>query len=206
VDTGPDFRQQVLRAGIRDISCVLYTHIHADHCHGFDDLRAFAFKAPKQTPAYFLSEHIAEFKSRFAYAFQESGYGGAVPQIDAIPIPEGPFQFKGLDIDPIRLPHGHVTTCGFRFGHFAYITDFKSFPEENKAEWRKHVRTMVASGIHYGTHPSHSCIQETIELFRELEVERGIITHLSHRVDFDEVSATLPSNVELAYDGMVIDL
>jgi phosphoribosyl 1,2-cyclic phosphate phosphodiesterase len=206
VDTGPDFRAQILSQNILKVKAVLYTHIHADHCHGFDDLRAFSFQSSEPIPCYLMSEHLTEFKVRFAYAFEDTGYTGSKPVVDLREIPEQPFFVQDLEVEPIRLPHGHFTTCGFRFGNFAYITDFKAFPDAWIPKWKGKIHTLVASGIHFKPHPAHSSIPETCELFARLEVKRGIITHLSHKVAFERDSINLPKDVFLAYDGMVIDL
>ncbi len=208
IDTSPEMRLQVLAAGITEISAVFYTHLHADHLHGFDDLRAFFFSQRKRQPldVYLLPEMIPEIKTRFHYAFENTGYQGAVPQVELHPIPDGIFEVGPFKVEPTRLPHGHVTTCGFRFENFAYATDFKKFPQTTLEKWRGKIHSMVASGIHFGQHPSHSVIPETIALFDDLKVKRGVLSHLSHEVDYVEHSAVLPPHVELAFDGMTIDL
>lgn len=206
IDTSPEMRLQVLAAKISKISAVLYTHLHADHVHGFDDLRAFHFVNRQPLDVYMLPELIPEFKSRFHYAFEDTGYKGAIPQVQLHSIPEGPFEIGPFKIEPVRLPHGHVTTCGFRFENFAYATDFKEFPRRVIDRWRGKIHSMVASGIHFGQHASHSVIPETIALFEDLRVKRGVLSHLAHEVEYIEHSACLPPQVELAFDGMTIDL
>ena len=206
IDTSPEMRLQVLAAKIDTIEAVLYTHIHADHSQGFDDLRAFYFKSKRSIDCFLMQEFHADFKQRFRYAFEDTGYLGAKPQIQLKAMPNQLFKLGPWDIEPVRLPHGNITTCGFRFGNFAYATDFKGFPEEIKQRWKGKIDTMVASGIHYGQHPSHSVIPETLELFQQLEVRRGIISHLAHDIDYVINSKNLPSHVEFAFDGMTIDL
>lgn len=206
IDTSPEMRLQVLAAGIVDISAVLYTHTHADHTQGFDDLRGFYFRSRKAVDCYLMEEYHAEFRERFRYAFEDTGYQGATPQVNLKAMPLARFNLGSFVIDPVRLPHGHVNTCGFRFGNFVYATDFKRFPADVIEKWRGHIHTMVASGIHFGTHKAHSVIPETIELFRQLGVKRGIISHLAHDVDYAKHNAEMPPGVELAYDGMTIDL
>lgn len=206
IDTSPEMRLQLLSADIRRLRAVVYTHLHADHVHGFDDLRAFYFKNHKPLDVYLLPELIPEMKTRFAYAFEATGYQGAVPQVILHPIPEGPFTIGPFEVDPIRLPHGHVTTCGFRFENFVYATDFKAFPQKGIERWRGRVDTMIASGIHFGQHPSHSVIPETLKLFEDLAVRRGILSHLSHDVDYAKHAHLLPPYAEFGFDGMTIDL
>ncbi len=202
-DTSPEFRLQVLRADIRTLRAVIYTHIHADHCHGFDDLRAFYFQGKEAVPCYLGREHEKEFKSRFSYAFEDTGYLGAKPQIDLRMIPQrSPFHIDELEIDFLRLPHGNVVSYAYRVGRFAYATDFKKFAPEQIAQWQGKIDTMVASGIHFGEHATHSTIPETIELFQKLKVREGIITHIAHDVDHVRDEARLPPGIRFGYDGM----
>lgn len=205
VDTSPELRLQVLRANIKSIDAVLYTHLHADHAHGFDDLRAFWFKSRATLPLYLFPEYIEELKSRFSYAFEDTGYRGAIPQVDLLPI-ECPFEIAGIKVEPVRLPHGSVETCAFKIGRFLYATDFKRFSEDQEQKLMGHIDVMLASGIHFGEHRTHSVIPETLGLFKRLQVKRGIISHLAHEVEYRRDSALMPPGVELAYDGMVIDL
>lgn len=202
-DTSPEFRLQVLRADIRTVSAVIYTHIHADHCHGFDDLRAFYFKDKAPVPCYLGPEYEEEFKSRFSYAFEDTGYLGAKPQVDLRLIPQdSPLHVDGLEFDFLRLPHGNAISYAYKIGRFAYATDFKRFSAEQTAQWRGKIDMMVASGIHFGEHATHSTIPETIELFRALKVRQGIITHIAHDVDYERDAARLPAGIRFGYDGM----
>ena len=206
IDTSPEFRLQMINAGISRIEAVLYTHMHADHTAGFDDLRAFYFHNPSPIKCYLLEEHRKEFLGRFSYAFENTGYLGAVPMLDLQPILESSFEVCGAEIEPIRLPHGHVTTCGFRIGKFIYATDFKKFTDEQIEMYRGKVDVMVASGIHFGTHKTHSVIDETIQLFQNLDVKHGYITHLAHDVDHSRDRKKLPENIQFCFDGLIIDV
>lgn len=206
VDTPPEMRLQLLAAGVRELSAVIYTHMHADHTQGFDDLRAFYFHTKKPVPIYVLPDYEEEIQSRFRYAFEDTGYIGTRPHVDLRLIPNEPFIIEDQLIDPIILPHGNVRSCALRFGRFAYATDFKEFSKTQIDAWRGHVDTMVASGVHYRPHPTHSNIPETIELFKKLGVKKGILSHLSHEVDFTRDSKSLPDSVSFSYDGMKIDL
>jgi phosphoribosyl 1,2-cyclic phosphate phosphodiesterase len=206
IDTAPEMRLQVLRAGIDEIDGLLYSHMHADHTAGFDDLRAFYFKSRRALECYLLPEYFEELRTRFRYAFVDTGYYGLTPQVNLHAIPDKSFQLAGFDIEPVRLTHGNVPSCGFRVGRFAYATDFKNFPQETIKAWRGKIDVMVASGIHFGTHKTHSVIPETLQLFDDLAVKRGIISHLAHDVDYVEHAALLPDFAEYAFDGMTIDL
>lgn len=204
-DTSPEFRMQVLRAEIRTLEAVIYTHIHADHCHGFDDLRAFYFQGKAPVPCYLGAEYKTEFRSRFSYAFEDTGYIGTKPQVDLRIIPEkSPFRVGELEFDFLRLPHGNATSYAYRIGDFAYATDFKKFTPEQIAHWHGKIDTMVASGIHFGEHATHSTIPETIELFKALKVRDGVITHIAHDVDHERDSRRLPKGVRFGYDGMTL--
>lgn len=207
IDTGPEFRLQMLREDVSSLEAVLYTHLHADHCHGFDDLRAFYFQSGKPINCYLTQELIDEMKIRFAYAFEKTGYLGTRPQVDIHVVKDyQPFTIGDVEVESFGVEHGDVTTSVFRLNRFAYATDFKRFTERQIQAWRGKISVMVASGIHFGAHKTHSVIPETLELFKQLGVERGVITHLSHDVDYLRDAGRLPDNVVFAYDGMRIDV
>lgn len=207
IDTAPELRLQMLRAGLSRADAVLYTHMHADHTQGFDDLRAFYFQTRQSVKTYVPACYVDEMKTRFQYAFVETGYYGTKPQIDLQPFQgDQPFEVCGERVDPVVLPHGNVQSFAFRLGNFAYATDFKYFPEEALELWRGKVEVMVASGIHFGKHPTHSVVPETIELFSKLGVKRGYLSHLSHDVDARQDASRLPEFVQFTHDSMVIDL
>lgn len=206
VDTAPEMRLQVIKSNITSIDAVLYTHLHADHAHGFDDLRAFWFKSRKKLPLYLFPEYQEELKNRFSYAFQDTGYKGAIPQVELREIGDQVLSVEGIKVEPFRLPHGTVETCAFKVGRFMYATDFKRFSEDQISALKGEVDTMVASGIHFGSHNTHSVIPETLDLFKKLGVKKGIISHLSHEIEYLRDAKSLPDNVLFAYDGMIIDV
>ncbi|MCY4380329.1 MAG: MBL fold metallo-hydrolase [Proteobacteria bacterium] len=211
IDTTPDLRSQMLSAKVKYLAKVLYTHTHADHLHGFDDLRAFSFWQKDLVQCYLKPTDLHELKTRFSYAFEDTGYPGVKPKAELISFDEKEFQLTGdLMVEPLFLPHGRVLSTGFRFGSFAYVTDFKSFVDgkftAKLLKWRGKIHTMIASGVKYIPHPTHSSIPETLEMFDKLGVKRGIITHLSHDVDYERDQKKLPPEREFAYDGMEIDL
>jgi phosphoribosyl 1,2-cyclic phosphate phosphodiesterase len=208
VDTGPEFRLQLLRAGITKLRRIIYTHIHADHLHGFDDLRGLYFNNQKSIDCWIHPNHLRELKHRFHYAFEDTGYLGGRPEIQLNPLPtnSGIFSIGDMDVETFLVPHGNTWTNIFRFGRFAYATDFKLFTDEVLRAWRGKIHTMIASGLRWKDHKTHSTISETLELFKQLDVERGIITHMSHDIDYLEDSPKLPQGVELAYDGMKLTI
>ena len=208
IDTGPEFRLQLLRAGVDSLQNVLYTHMHADHSHGFDDLRGLFFNSQRAITCYMDAAYIQDLKLRFHYAFEDTGYLGGRPDITltALPADGTPFKVADIEVETVRLPHGNVLTNAYRFGNFAYATDFKEFPKIAIDRWRGKIHTMVASGIRWKSHKTHSSIEETIELFKTLEVKRGIITHINHDVEYVRDSLKMPPGVELAFDAMTFQV
>jgi phosphoribosyl 1,2-cyclic phosphate phosphodiesterase len=204
VDTGPEFRLQALRARISSLQHVIYTHLHADHCHGFDDLRGLYFNSQKQINCWLHPEYIKELRHRFHYAFEDTGYLGGRPDIQLNPFPavSGTVAIADIEVETFLAPHGNAMTNVLRFGRFAYATDFKSLTPEVIHAWRGKIHTMVASGLRWREHKTHSTIEETIGIFKKLGVERGIITHINHEIDYDADSQKLPNGVEFAYDGL----
>jgi len=207
VDTTPDFRYQMLLAKIDYLTHVLYTHTHADHCHGFDDLRAFSFYQKTPILSYAAAEHCVELKKRFSYAFQNQEHWATTPEISLHAFPVETFLKIGrLKIESVLLPHGKTHSLGFRIGKFAYVSDFKSFPDKVLQKWKNNIHTMIASGLCFYEHATHSSIQETCLLFKKLGVQRAVLTHLSHSVDVFTDQARLPKGVVFAYDGMELQV
>lgn len=202
IDTSPDFRMQILRHDVRHLEHVLFTHTHADHCHGLDDLRAFFFWSNKPVDCWIRSDHAREFRTRFSYVFTNTGYLGTAPQINLHEVKGSSFNVGDYQVELVELPHGVEKTSAFRFGSFAYATDFKAFPPDIIERWKGKLEVFVASGLQFKEHRTHSSVPETIELFKQLEVKRGIITHLSHAIDYERDSRTLPPFAEYAYDGL----
>ena len=206
IDTGPDFRSQMLRHRVDHLHHIFYTHTHADHCHGFDDTRAFYFRSGLPMNCYVPKIHVNDFKSRFNYAFDDLGYMGTKPQVILHEVEEGPLEVMGYPFETVLLPHGNTQSMAFRLGGFAYATDFKAFPIELQNRWRGKLHTLVASGVRYRSLPTHSTLPETAALMEALAVKRGIISHLNHDVDHDKAERDLPSHLRLAFDGMTFDV
>lgn len=205
-DTGPEFRIQMLRAKVKTLEHVIYTHTHSDHCHGFDDLRAFYFHTQKPVTCHIHSSHANELRRRFEYAFTKTTYLGTKPHVDLVEFEHRPFSILGLEFEPFLAQHGDDQTSVFRVGNFAYATDFKYLSGETIKKWRGKIDTMVASGLRFGEHKTHSCIEETIALFKDLEVRRGFITHMGHEVDYPKHRRLMPKGVALAYDNLKIKM
>ncbi|MFK7908207.1 MAG: MBL fold metallo-hydrolase [Chitinophagales bacterium] len=205
VDTGPDFRQQMLNAGIVELAAVLFTHDHKDHTAGLDDVRAYNHRNKTDMHIYLTDATETSLKMAFPYAFpSENKYPGApdiVPhRIDA----ETPFEVNGLRIVPIEVIHGKMPVLGFRFGDFTYITDAKYIVPKELDKIRGS-KVVVFNTLKKEEHWSHLTLEEALALVAELKPERAYFTHLSHRMGLHEViQSELPENVFLAYDGLEI--
>lgn len=201
VDTGPDFRQQMLRAKVQNLDAVIYTHEHKDHTAGMDDVRAFNFKQQKPMDL-FLDENVENcLKKEFSYAFAKNPYPG-VPKLNLNIIENKPFNVHGINITPIRLMHYKLPIFGYRVGDFAYCTDVNHISQEEK-EKLKGLKVLVLTALRKEKHISHFNLEEALELVDELKPEKTYLTHISHLLGKHEViSKELPENVELAYDDL----
>lgn len=204
IDTTPDFRQQVLRANIRRLDAVLYTHPHADHILGLDDLRAFNYVQRKSIPCWGTEETLRQIKHIFNYVFGEPGESSR-PLIDLHHLQHfAPLSLFGAEIVPFSLLHGRTEVTGFKIGDLAYATDCNHVPDRS-SELLMGIKTIVLDGIRHEKHPTHFTIDEAIEFSKRIKAQRTILIHFTHSVDHAKVSATLPAGVELAYDGLVIE-
>jgi phosphoribosyl 1,2-cyclic phosphate phosphodiesterase len=205
VDTGPDFRYQMLRAGVKQLDAILFTHSHKDHVAGLDDVRAFNFFSQQPMKVY-ASEMTQEVIIReFPYAFYESKYPG-VPEIHLNTIGTEPFMAGDILVTPVQVWHLKMPVLGFRFGPFTYITDANRIDEEEKDKIRGS-EVMVLNTLRKEKHISHYSLEEGIAVAQELQVGQTWFTHLSHQMGkHEEVDTALPEGINLAWDGLVIDL
>jgi phosphoribosyl 1,2-cyclic phosphate phosphodiesterase len=205
IDTGPDFRQQMLREQVEQLDAVVFTHEHKDHIAGLDDVRAFNFINGKHIEVYATSRVQAAIKREFAYIFAEDKYPG-IPLINLNEIDLAPFQIKDIKLIPIEVMHYKMPVLGFRIADFTYITDAKSISEKEK-EKMKGSKVLVLNALRREEHISHFTFQEAIDLAQELNVEQAYFTHISHQLGlYEQVSEELPSNIFLAYDGLKLIL
>ena len=205
IDTGPDFRQQMLREQVEQLDAVVFTHEHKDHIAGLDDVRAFNFINGKHIEVYATSRVQAAIKREFAYIFAEDKYPG-IPLINLNEIDLAPFQIKDIKLIPIEVMHYKMPVLGFRIDDFTYITDAKSISEKEK-EKMKGSKVLVLNALRREEHISHFTFQEAIDLAKELDVEQAYFTHISHQLGLhDAVSEELPSNIFLAYDSLNLNL
>jgi phosphoribosyl 1,2-cyclic phosphate phosphodiesterase len=208
VDTTPDFRSQALRIGLRHLDAVLITHAHADHVAGFDDLRVFSPSHPQGLPIYSNAETFRILGNMFEYLFNgENRYDTYLhPQPVVM---EGPTDIIGLRVTPLPVRHGKVTTWGYRFdsprgGSLAYIPDCKEFLGPTP-DLLKGVDTLILDGLRPAPHPTHFNIPEALAAIATLGARRNYLTHLTHHVSHAAIEPTLPANVSLAWDGLVLD-
>ncbi|MEA1874868.1 MAG: MBL fold metallo-hydrolase [Bacteroidota bacterium] len=205
IDTGPDFRQQMLNADLMKIDAVLYTHEHRDHIAGMDDLRSFNFMTKMPIELYAEKQVQNALKTVFPYVFSDNKYPG-VPDVNLHNIDENPFTIEGIQIIPIRVMHYRLPILGFRIGNFTYITDAKYIsPEEKKKIIGSKV--IVINALRKQSHISHFSLSEAVEFIKEFSPRAGYITHISHQLGKTEaVEKELPENIFLAFDGLEINL
>ena len=206
IDTGPDFRHQMLRENVQDLNAVLFTHEHKDHVAGLDDIRAFNFKKGGEAMTVYATEWVQQaLKREFAYVFAENKYPG-VPEIELKEIKKEAFEVNGVSILPIEVFHYKLPVTAFRIKDFAYITDANSIAKEEKDKL-KGLKVLVLNALRQSKHISHFNLEEAIELAQELGAEQTYLTHISHLMGkHAEVSALLPGNVQLCYDGLQIEV
>mgnify|MGYP006106006535 FL=1 len=207
VDTSPDLREQLISAEIWDIDAILYTHAHADHVNGIDDIRPLNYRHGGPIDAYANAETLAMLQERFAYVFEP--YPTPQPQFwrpCLVPrLIDGPLALGGLNIQSFRQEHGRMPSLGFRFGPFAYSTDAKSMSEEAFGILEG-VDTWIVDALSETPHPTHSHLEQTLEWIERVRPRRAILTHLSHRMDYEILRGKLPAGVEPGFDGMVIEI
>jgi phosphoribosyl 1,2-cyclic phosphate phosphodiesterase len=206
VDTSPDCREQLLDAEVTWLDAVLYTHAHADHLHGIDDLRAMNRLMRRPIPAYANPETLRRIEERFDYVFAplEPGSGFYKPTLDARPI-EGPFRIAGIDVQPFEQDHGFSTTLGFRFGPLAYSTDVVELDDAAFATLAG-VEVWIVDCLRREPHPTHSHLEKTLAWIERVKPRRAIFTHMDVWLDYDELRRELPAHVEPGYDGLAIEM
>ena len=205
IDCGPDFRQQMLRENVQLVNGVLFTHEHSDHTAGLDDLRPFCYKIGEM-PIFLSQITLASLEQRFQYIFsQENRYPGA-PSVQTNIIDKTPFSLLGLTVTPIQVMHGNLPILGYRIQNIAYLTDVKTITIEEK-EKLKNLDVLIVNALRIEEHPTHFNLKEALNFIEEIQPKRAYFTHISHKLGFHkEVSAKLPKNVFLSFDGLEVEV
>jgi len=203
IDCGPDFRYQILRAKIKNINGIFFSHEHADHIAGLDDIRPFCYQNGPM-PIYAQRRVMDALKRRYDYIFKkEDRYPGAA-QVKGNIIDKNSFTLDGLSICPIAIKHGDLEIFGYRFGNIAYLTDIKSMDCSEKLKL-SNLDVLVVSALRMAPHPTHFNLEEALSFIAEIQPKRAYLTHISHRLGFHkEISKLLPKNVFLGYDGLEV--
>jgi phosphoribosyl 1,2-cyclic phosphate phosphodiesterase len=206
IDSGPDFRQQMLRANVRRLDAIVFTHGHKDHTAGMDDVRAYNYHDGKAMQVY-ANEHTQEIlKREFQYVFQEHNYPG-VPQIHLNTIDgNNTFHINGLEITPIKVMHYKLEVLGFRIGDFTYITD-ANYIDKAEMDKARGSKALVLNALRHQQHISHYTLEEAIDVSHAIKPEKTYFTHISHQLGLhSEIEQTLPPTMHVAYDGLTLEL
>jgi len=207
IDTPTELRIQLVREQIGLIHAMAFTHAHADHMNGFDDLRLFPYYLGYPVPVYCEEEVEARLREAFSYCFRPRAheYAGGVPQVEIRPLTTDPFAVLGARVIPIRLNHGKFRVLGFRIGNFAYCTDTNEIPPES---WPllEGLDTLVLDALRFKPHQTHFSLDEAVEVAQKLRPQQTYFTHVSHEMEYDTVNALLPPRMQLAYDGLRVAL
>jgi len=203
IDTTPDFREQAIRERIVKLDAVLYTHTHADHILGIDDLRPLSYHHPGNIPLYAMPAAGDFLRTMFRYIFDDTYKYGGIAQVELKSI-DGPFDLFGARIEPITVMHGDLPILGFRFGSAAYLTDFSSIPEDSVSKLQD-LDILFLDALRHRPHPTHSTVENSLQIAERLKPRRAFFTHICHDLPHQATNATLPENVRLSYDGLKLD-
>lgn len=206
VDTAPDLRFQAMAAGLTHIEAVLYTHDHADHIFGMDELRSFNFAMGRAIPIYGNEKVIRRIQTVYSYIWDpEAPRGGGLPMINPNII-EGPLTLGGIEVVPLPLWHGEQMIFGYRFGgRMAYLTDVSRVPDET-LDLCRGLDLVIVDGLRYRPHNTHFSVDEAVEVVMKLGPRRALLTHMSHALEYERLRKELPAGIEPAYDGLEVTL
>lgn len=205
IDSGPDFRLQMLRESILRLDALIFTHEHKDHTAGMDDIRPYNFRQNSNIPIYGTLPVINQLKAEYAYVFSENKYPGA-PGVEVNEIGNSPFDINGVTVVPIQVYHHKLPVFGYRIADFTYITDANYIPDV-EIEKIRGTRVLVLNALQINAHISHFNLGEALEMVHRIQPKQAYFTHISHRLGLSqEIEKSLPPNVSLAYDGLKIQL
>ncbi len=207
VDTPPEMRLALIAAHVRRLDAILYTHSHADHVFGLDDVRTFNYRTQKAMPVYAEPDVLDDLRRIYAYIFKPTQAGGGKPQVELYPLQSGqPLTLHGLDILPLRVCHGRLPVLAYKFGsRFAYVTDVSVIPPETWP-YLENLDLLMLDAVRREPHETHFHLDAALETIALLQPKRTLLTHLSHDYDYAPTNAEFPPGVELAYDGQEIFL
>lgn len=204
IDTATEFRLQAIREGMQSLDAVLFTHAHADHVSGLDDLRSFSELHEHPIPCYGSEETLEAVRRRFDYIFTETQWGGGKPRLELKPVSTA-FELFGLEFTPVPVKHGCLDVNGFRFGSIAYVTDCNAIPPSSM-DMLRDLDLLVLDALRWTPHPTHFSVDQALAVVADLRPKQTYFTHLTHKLDHAPTNAYLPSGVELAYDGLTLTL
>jgi phosphoribosyl 1,2-cyclic phosphate phosphodiesterase len=203
IDTTPDFREQAIRERITKIDAVLYTHTHADHILGLDDLRPLSFHRSGKIPLYARADHATLLRAMFKYVFDADYKFGGLPQVELKEL-SGPVELFGATFEPVPVIHGDTEIFAFRFGSAAYLTDFNTVPESS-LEHLTGLDIIFLDALRYRPHPTHSTVENSLKIVDRLQPARAFFTHICHDLPHEETNRKLPPHVRLAHDGLKLE-
>lgn len=202
IDTPPELRVSCLALGISRVDAVLFTHHHADHLLGLDDVRRFNEINGAPIECYASARCLQEIRQTFRYAFGSDHVGGGVPSLKLVEV-SGRFSVCGLTVEPLTVLHGPTPVLGYRVGDFAYVTDVKTVPDE-AVERLTGLDTLVLGVLRHRPHPTHLSVSEALDLLERLQPRRAFFTHIAHDLGHESTESALPKGVRMAYDGLVV--
>jgi len=203
IDTTPDFREQAIRAQIKRVDAVLYTHTHADHILGIDDLRPLSFHRSGKIPLYARPESAQFLRSMFRYIFDADYKFGGIAKVELKPI-TGSIDLFGARIEPVPVIHGDTEINGYRMGSAAYLTDFSDIPEQSFAQLQD-LDILFLDALRHKPHPTHSTVDNSLRIVERVKPQRAFFTHICHDLPHEATNATFPPHVRLSYDGMELE-
>lgn len=204
IDTSTDLRSQALRHGITKLDAVLYTHSHADHTHGIDELRTYNFMNRMVIPCYGNAQTLTNIEKSFKYIFDEVHSAGGKPKLELTTI-SGEFDIDRTRVVPVEINHADWMIYGYRVGNMAYLTDCSGIPQESMAKLEG-LELLIISALRYSPHAAHLNVEQAVEIVRRINPKLAVFTHMGHELDYDKLLSELPEGMVPAYDGMEIEL